>query len=418
MENIECSKLQECLACGSKSLTSVLDLGNQPLANSYKNSRNEKQKEYPLAINHCDKCFHVQLTHTVNPKLMFDNYLYVSGTSQTMKEHFKWFARFTNEYFSLLNEQKIRPKTILDIGCNDGSQLDAYKESGVMNTDGIDPAKNLSEVSSSKGHKIYCEYFDTEFVKKRLCWGIDSVDNYFYDLIVAQNVFAHNFDPLSFLKNAKLLLSRNGLIFIQTSQADMILNNEFDTIYHEHLSFFNIQSMNALCKRANLKLIDVTKCPLHGNSYIFVISTNLSHVRPAHMENLLDMEKKSGLYDNETYKKYAERCLQIKKDIQNLDTMDYILVGYGAAAKGMTFLNYTGLNLDYIVDDNPLKQDKFTPGRGIPIYSSDKLKFDPHKIMFVPLAWNFFDEIKAKIKEKRSGNYDRFLKYFPKVEIE
>lgn len=413
--------LNDCLACGSHKLSLTLDLGEQPLANSYKDSKEEQQETYPLAINHCQDCFHVQLTHAVNPDLMFKNYLYVSGTSKTMKEHFKWFADYTKEVFYMHNRRYL--SSVLDIGCNDGSQLDAFKKNGrneyvePIATFGVDPAENLGSISSKKGHQISVGYFNSMWVSKNP--GV-------YDILVAQNVFAHNKDPLGFLKAARMAMDDDSLLFVQTSQADMILNGEFDTIYHEHISFYNIQSMYRLCKRLGMYLVDVTKCPLHGNSYIFTIAKHPRHSRPANIHNLIEMERKAGLYSEETYVKYAERANEIAKELKLLlnglankgpNGKDYFFVGYGAAAKGMTLLNYTGIELDWIIDDNPMKQDKYTPGSSIHIVSSNKLDVVKKPIVFIPLAWNFFDEIRAKIKEKRDNPRDVFMKYFPEVKV-
>jgi SAM-dependent methyltransferase len=407
-------KLNHCLACGSENLKLTLDLNNQPLANSYKLSKCEKQDEFPLAINRCNDCFHVQLTHAVDPKLMFKDYLYVSGTSQTMKDHFKWFADYTIEYFKLQNT--FIPYSVLDIGCNDGSQLDFYKEKN-MSTFGVDPAENLYKISSNK-HNVYPTFFDLKFVMDFL--KLHSMQ--LVDVLVAQNVFAHNYDPKAFLTAARNLMSEESLLFVQTSQADMIKNNEFDTIYHEHISFYNINSMNELCKRSGMYLVDVVKCPLHGNSYIFVISRNKNMSRPANIANHIAMERKAGLLSEQTYINYASNCEYIAKKLKDIifacRSVDKTakIVGYGAAAKGMTLLNCTNIDLDWIVDDNPFKQNRFTPGRGIPILGSDSIKTNDNMI-FVPLAWNFFDEIRAKIKSIRPNADDHFITYFPKVEF-
>lgn len=402
-------ELDTCLACGSKNLKLTLDLNDQPLANSFKDTKDEVQDKYPLAINRCTDCYHVQLTHAVNPELMFKNYLYVSGTTQTMKNHFKWFADYAYETYSVYTHTD--PKNVMDIGCNDGSQLNAFKTYG-MKTVGIDPAENLLEKSLSAGHKVYPTFLDSNFVLNH-----DET----YDIVTAQNVFAHNYDPLTFMKCVRKLMHNCSLFFIQTSQCDMILNNEFDTIYHEHISFYNIQSMNKLCRRAGMFLVDVIKCPLHGNSYIFVISRNETYSRPSNIENLIEMEKKSGLYTDKTYIKYANKCVSVVEELQKrIDIFKnyFKIVGYGAAAKGMTLLNYSNIHMDYIIDDNPLKQGKFTSGTNIEICSIDKLNQDFGSVLFVPLAWNFFDEIKTRIKSKRNNPDDRFLKYFPVVEIE
>lgn len=398
--------LDRCLACDHSNLKCVLYLNDQPLANSFL-EKPDVVPVFPLAINVCQNCFHVQLTHAVNPELMFKEYLYVSGTSNTMKEHFKWFANFTTEYYSQFDSLF---DTVLDIGCNDGSQLDEFRNLNVRTT-GIDPAENLAQMSKFKGHKIFVDYFGPDFILSH-----DKT----YDIITAQNVFAHNYAPCTFLKCARKLMHRNSKLFVQTSQADMILNGEFDTIYHEHISFFNINSMNTLCTRAGLYLVDVVKCPLHGNSYIFVISRNPDHDRPAHIQNLIAMEKKKGLMSLQTYANYEGKCLTVVNDL--IKTVEgcrtsHKIVGYGAAAKGMTLLNFSGIVLDYIIDDNPMKQGKFTPGSNIEICSIDRLDTETRPIMFIPLAWNFFDEIKTKIKAKRQNSGDVFCTYFPWVEI-
>jgi hypothetical protein len=213
-------------------------------------------------------------------------------------------------------------------------------------------------------------------------------------------------------------LSDGGYIYITTSQADMILNGEFDTIYHEHLSFYNIRSMNELCKRAGLNLVEVLKHPIHGNSFIFVISK--SKARPSYIDLLLKNEETYHLYDENTYKTYVEECKSIIEafaiEIRNHKTAGKTVIGYGAPAKGNTLLNAANIILDFIIDDNPMKQGLFTPGMRVPIFSSQKLnEYANEDVVFVPLAWNFFDEIQAKIKKLRPDKNDAFVKYFPYV---
>jgi hypothetical protein len=215
-------------------------------------------------------------------------------------------------------------------------------------------------------------------------------------------------------------LKDDGLFFIQTSQADMVRNGEFDTIYHEHVNFYNINSMNELCQRAGMFLIDVVKTPIHGTSYVFIVSNK--NAKSEHVKKLISME--NDLLQERTYIQWANTAKQLTdrflKECEAYRDRGYNLVGYGAAAKGNTLLNYAGVMLDYIIDDNPLKQNTFSPGQNIPVVSSAILeKFtDKDKILFVPLAWNFFSEIKNKITNTRKNNNDRFLKYFPEVQIE
>ena len=389
---MDLTEIKKCLACGSVDLIPVLDLNDQPLANSYKKSKDEPEASYPLKINRCEHCYHVQLTHVVNPDLIYKNYLYVSGTTKTYVDYMGWYADFVCEQFNVF------PQSVLDIGCNDGSQLDKFKSRG-LKTFGVDPAENLFELSS-KNHDVTCGYFDEKYLQP-------------VDIITIQNAFAHNPNPLELLKNCKKNLNIDGLIFIQTSQADMILNDEFDTIYHEHISFYNIKSMMFLCNRAGLNLIDVIKTPIHGTSYIFVISADTS--APANIKNLVEIETNAGLYNKETYTRYSKNCVDMvekfREVVEEHRTNGYKIVGYGAPAKGNTFLNFAKVPLDMIIDDNPMKQGLYTPGSSIGIVGSEVLKsFEEHdRILFIPLAWNFFKEIRERIIKQRNNFNDVFL---------
>jgi len=399
---MNCEIIESCIACGSNDLVSVLDLGNQPLANSYKKTADEFEECYPLAINRCEHCYHVQLTHRVNPDLMFKDYAYVSGTAKTQLDYFEWFADFVSEKYGT------RPINALDIGCNDGSMLNAFQDRGAE-TYGVDPAENLYATSSER-HKVHCGYFT----------GDEWSDK--FDVITCMNAFAHNFDQLELLRNISKRMHKDSLLFATTSQCDMIINGEFDTIYHEHLSFYNIKSIDALCKRAGLNLIDVEKHPIHGNSYIFVISKFKK--APATISNLIAQEQALGLYSESTYSTYAEDCYKnvklFKTVIENASEQGKVIVGYGAPAKGNTLMNFAGIGPDFIIDDNPLKQGLFAPGVNVPIYGSNYLdKYVNDKgLVFIPLAWNFFNEIKSKIKAKRPNGEDYFIKYFPTFVVE
>ena len=395
----------DCLACSSTNLRTVLDLGLQPLANEYHKGSN--LSEYPLRINLCQNCFHLQLSCSVNPDLMFKNYLYVSGTTDTLRKYFDDFAVETTKYLS-------GAKKVLDIACNDGTQLDSYKRMGLQ-TFGIDPAENLYESAVQKGHSIVCDYFNTKTVKK--------FEGEKFDILTAQNVFAHTRFTEDFLISCKEVMHDDSFLFIQTSQSNMVDNNEFDTIYHEHISFFNTNSMKVLVERCGLFLHNVSKTDVHGTSYVFVITKTDRGTRKGVNKNIKS-EKKKGLYDILTYPKYALKCYKatfnLKKNLVKLKKEGYLIVGYGAAAKGNTLLNFGGIDLDFIIDDNPLKQNLLTPGRNIKITSSGVLSgiSENDKIAFVPLAWNFYPEIKSRIKKIRNLKTDIFVRYFPKLIIE
>jgi SAM-dependent methyltransferase len=390
-------RLDKCLCCDSSKLVKILDLNEQPLANSYLKTQDEVEETFPLAINFCGVCTHIQLTHAVDPDLLFKNYLYVSGTSNTLRDYFKEFVSITKRYTD--------GKVVLDIACNDGSQLDAFKEAG-YETHGIDPAENLYELSS-KNHEVICDYYSDSILENK--------KEYYYkfDVVIAQNVFAHNSYPKEFLETCKKMMKHDGVLFVQTSQADMVKNNQFDTIYHEHISFFSIRSMEYLARRAGLYVKDIIKTPVHGNSFVFV----LSKWGP---DQSRQFQTREGTLDTTAMIQYALHCRRIAEDtaqlISDLQQRGHRVVGYGAAAKGNTFLNFSEFKLDYIVDDNPLKHGLYTPGSRIPIVSPDKLKEEKDSFYIVPLAWNFFDEIKTKVSGLTNTSV-KYIRYFPNVEI-
>lgn len=372
------NELKKCVCCDSNDLIEVLDLKKQPLANSY-HTLDAVLEEYPLKLNQCNFCSHLQLSLAVNPRLLFTNYLYVSGTTSTLKEHFKVCAT------DLLNQHP-KAKTVLDIACNDGSLLDEFKKLN-LKTYGVDPAENLTPLTINKGHEVITDYF-----KKNLF-------NTTFDIITAQNVLAHTEDPLQFLIACESYMNEESVLQIQTSQANMIFNGEFDTIYHEHISYFSPASVGFLLKRAGLMLIETKKVPIHGTSYVFTVKKDPLKAYAARVKNTID---------------------SLGSILQKYKDTGHILVGYGAAAKGNTLLNAIGIKLDYLVDDNTLKQGLYTPGTNILISAPSILKnFEAtDKLLLIPLSWNFYEEIKQKITTYRINANDLYIKYFPEIKIE
>ena len=402
----DCRPITECLACGQADLELTLDLGHSPLANNFKDGPSQPEPSYPLAINRCGHCNHLQLTHAVDPSLIYTHYLYVSGTSGTYLEYMDWYANFVREQFDRWPDGGV-----LDIGCNDGSQLNAFKKIKLQ-TFGVDPATNL-HAKSSANHNVVLGFWDEDSASRL---GRD------FDIITTQNSFAHIPDPLAYLKLARDYLRNDGKIFISTSQADMVPNGEFDTIYHEHISYYNAYSMKCLAERAGLYLNDVIKTPIHGTSYIFILSKKPTN--RARVENILAMEQALGLQTARTYTNWAqgvqELVVRLKNQIEEYQHYGYQVIGYGAAAKGMTLLNASGIHLDAVIDDNPLKQGLYCPGTTIPVVSSSYITgiTDRSKVVFVPLAWNFYDEIVKKIRVIRNNDNDMFLRYFPEIRTE
>lgn len=415
----EYTMINNCRICGTKT-ESLLDLGNQQLANSYTKFCKKLdynplhiniENEYPLHLQLCENCFHVQLNCVVSPDLLFKHYVYVSDTNNTLRDYFDYFAlnsilRWSEN--SEVTESDIGEIRVIDVGCNDGSQLDAYtnlsKNSGInITTIGIDPSINIYENISSKKieHDIYCEYFGVETVNK-LNKKYDEVK---FDIITAQNVFGHINNLNEFLTCSKRLLSKNGIILIQTSQKDFIINNEFDNCYHEHLNFFNTNSMKILCEKNGLFLNNVMYHTIHGISYIFEITKKLS--KNSNVVEKLFNEMESGLYNKSTYINYKLKCLKYKNDLHN-KLIDYKLlgkniIGFGSTAEIQVILNFAKIDndmIDYIIDENKLKQNLFTPGSNILITNINSLKTINKDTVIVIMASNFYKEILEKIQFK------------------
>jgi hypothetical protein len=380
------TELFSCLACGDSRIKKILDLGSQPLANDFKET-SDGNEIFPLKLNFCEYCSHLQLSHSVDRSYIFRNYLYVSGTTQTLKEYFLNFAKeATQEYY--LGEGS----TVIDIACNDGSQLDAFKSLG-WTTVGIDPAENLF-FESNKKHNILCDFLLEEHSKFLKA-----------DLIVAQNVLAHTDTPEIFLKICGEI-SNN--VIIQTSQALMIERGEFDTVYHEHLSFFSEKSMMMLARRAGMKLIKTEVTPIHGTSFVFTLSKSGEEVSNPTSPTLEEVLRFAESAKN--------KLVDLDKVIADNRKEGRFLVGYGAAAKGMTVLNALEETLDLIIDDSPMKQNTYSPGKNIKISKIESLNIINKPLTILLLAWNFEDEIRRRISELKIEDV-RYIKYFPEINI-
>ena len=387
--------LNKCVACGGSNLEQFLDLAEQPLANNYHDGTGGGES-FKLGLNLCTDCYHTQLPVSVDPKAMFDHYIYVTGTSQTLRDYCDWFAQF------VVDRENLEQGNILDIACNDGTQLDSFRKLG-WKTFGVDPAKNLFDIALEKGHMVRNAYWPISYPQM--------------DVITAQNVCAHTPNPLDFLEGVKKSLTINGTAYIQTSQSQMYQRNEFDTTYHEHISFFSANSMQTLAKRAGLVLTDIEITPIHGDSYVFVLKHQGAEVKSSVSETIRK-EVKEGRHNPMFYIKFGVNARSIVRKLKDLvekcQKAGTPVVGYGAAAKGMTVLNANDIQLDWIVDDNELKQGLLTPGTNIPIKDRSSLDIDEH-VVVIPLAWNFFAEIKSNVEEIRQDKSTQYVQYFPHV---
>ena len=396
----------KCRVCKREEHMAVLyDFGKQPNANHYLSKKEGSLQEYPLRLDVCRNCYHTQLSYTIPPEEIFSNYIYLSGTSNTMREFFRDFANK-----SIAECGKMGTGTVLEIACNDGSLLDWYKERG-WRTYGYDPAKNIHAISSAKGHDVTVGF-----------WGQDPVPKYPpLDIIVAQNVCAHVPDPVLFLSKCREVMNDNTILYVQTSQSEMIEKGQYDTAYHEHLSFFTVRSMDNAAKMAGLCLDGVEKTPVHGSSYIFRFK--LQSTTDITENEIYKYEKSIGLYDDLLYYVYVEKVNELSEWLNNwrrkLMKQGARMVGYGAAAKGMTVLNSLRWHMpfSYIADDSKCKQGYYATNQKYCIVEPRVLGESNELLAIYVLAWNFIDEIKERVKKIRNGAPTYFIVTYPKKTV-
>ena len=389
-------EVTSCRCCGGTTLCRYLDLGEQPLANSY--HKGEVLPLFPLKVNLCEDCFHSQLSMVVEPSLMFKHYLYVSGTTHTFRKHCEELAADAVKRLAA-----IQPR-VLDIACNDGTLLGYFRDLGCR-VQGVDPAENLRELTKEKNIPVEVGY-----------WGSGMADKLDgdYDIVTGTNVFAHVDNISVFLDECVKVLNDEGMIVLEFPYCDELISKcEFDTIYHEHLSYFLVNSMRALVDRKRLTISDIVTTPIHGGSIRFFISKGSDHCDK--VPDFIDNECTKGLLNKDTYVNFGNQVEKSKVDtlqlVHQLQAADKRVIGYGASAKGNTMLNYFGLDLEYIVDDNEMKWGFLTPGRNIVIKSPQDMA-EEHELYIVILAWNFFDEIVEKI-ESICGKKHHYIRYVP-----
>ncbi|MDB4845573.1 NAD-dependent epimerase/dehydratase family protein [Candidatus Pelagibacter sp.] len=376
----------ECRSCGNNKLKRVVSLGYQPLANNLLSKKDEKCELYPLEVNYCGKCHNCQLSVAVDPKKMFSNYLYTSSTSTSFRNH---FIEASKKY---VKEFKLKSKSsyIIDVGSNDGVALKPFKELGFKNILGVEPAKNLAKLANKNKIKTFNGFLDKKNIKKMKKNA---------DLILASNVFAHS-DNLKEMAECMIqLLSKKGTIIIEVQYLMNTLKDlTFDNIYHEHYNYWSLTSLINFFKPFHVKIFKVEKIATHGGSIRVYLKKNKKIKIENSIKKLLIEENKFGIKDFRTYQKFGEKIYKIRdnviKNIENLKKKSKKIIGYGSPAKATTALNFFNItnSIDFVVEDNKLKQGKFIPGIKIPIKSKSAVK-NKDNIMLV-LAWNFFNEIK------------------------
>ncbi|MBI2674993.1 MAG: class I SAM-dependent methyltransferase [Candidatus Aenigmarchaeota archaeon] len=401
-----------CRLCMGRNIVEVLDLGVMPHAGNFLDKGEVgKEKRYPLSLYFCNDCSLLQILDVIPKEVLFKNYFYLSSVSNTLKKHF-------SDYAEELRRRFIKGKeTVLEIGSNDGVLMSILKDLGIKCI-GVEPANNIADIARSKGLDVVSSFF-TESLAKELRTSMGRMK-----IITASNVFAHIDDMHDVMKGIKLLLEEDGLFIFEVQYAvDLIEKLEYDMVYHEHLCYYSLKSLMPFFEKFGMEIFDVRRTSMHAGSIrVYVKNMNGKELRTSTVDELLKIETEMKLESIETYVDFAEKVRKHGKDLYemlaNLKSKGFKIVGYGASGRANTLLNFCRIGteyIDYIVDESPLRQNRFTPGTHIQIV--DPAKFRSDNVDYVVLfAWSYFDEIMKKECEflKKGG---KFIVVLPQVKI-
>lgn len=363
-----------------------------PLANSLRTATDLTKAEptFPLELALCTKCSLVQITESVPPEVMFDDYLYFSSFSDTMLHHAKELGD------RLIVSRSLDEKSlVVEVASNDGYLLKNYKARSIPVL-GIEPARNIAKVANERGIETISEFFGSELARKLVADGKRA------DIIHGHNVLAHVPDLNGFVSGLAALVKDDGVVVIEAPYLrDFVDRCEFDTIYHEHLCYFSLTALDALFNRHGMTIVDAERTPIHGGS-IRIFAVRGKRERSAITAKMLDQERNDRVGDLDSYKDFSSKAESIRRELRalltKLRTSGARVAAYGAAAKGATLLNFCAIgnsSIEYVVDRSPHKQGRFMPGAPIPIFAPETLMNDPkgRPDYLVVLAWNFADEI-------------------------
>lgn len=387
--------IKKCRICDSDSIATFLELGPQPPANSLRSDLSEKLPIIPLSLCRCDKCSSVQLTETVDPELLFKHYLWVTGTSATAKKYAILF------YAEALKRIHLKNSFVVEIASNDGTFLKLF-QNNKFRVLGVDPAQNIAKKANDAGIPTLAEFFE-EDVARRIVKNEGNAD-----FVFARNVLPHVSNVHGVIAGIKVCLGSRGIGAIEFHYAGDIINGlHYDSIYHEHLFYYSLKSMQYLLQAHGFQPFGLIKSPISGGSLVIYFS-HRENVRCVErtLQQKIEGEEEGGLSKRETWERFANDCRAHKKEFTELIAKEKskgkVLIGYGASARSSTLLNFCKINKEHLVciaDQNSLKHNKFTAGTDILIVSPGTA-FEKNPDAVVLLAWNFKEEILLLLKNK------------------
>jgi SAM-dependent methyltransferase len=390
-----------CRLCDAPLVHTFADLGSSPLANSYltQTQLDEPERFYPLRVYVCDTCFLVQLPQAVAEEDIFSDYAYFSSYSDSWLQHAHRYAEHMIERFGIDETSKV-----VEIASNDGYLLQYFKERGVAVL-GIEPATNVASAAQKAGIATLVEFFGLETAHRLRAEGEEA------DLLVGNNVLGHVPDLTGFVEGLKVLLKPGGVATMEFPHLLRLMESgEFDTIYHEHLSYFSLIAVERPFAQAGLTLFDVDELPTHGGSLRIYARHAEDDSKPvtSAVHELRSRERSAGFERMEVYESFDERVRDVKRRLLEFliraKREGASIVGYGAAAKGNTLLNYCGIRrdfLDYVVDRSAHKQGLFLPGSHLPILAPGVVsETKPDYLLILP--WNLRDEIMEQMSHVRA----------------
>lgn len=385
------TRRETCRICGSRNLHGFLDLGRTALANRFlgREQLDENEPDFRLDVHFCEDCTLVQLLEIVDADVLFRDYIYVSGTSETMRRHFADFADSVRERFQFPDGS-----LIVEAASNDGTFLSNFEGHGLRLV-GVEPATNIAQIARDRGIETVNEFFGAETGRQvREEYGAAKC-------VLATNVFAHVDDVDSFVDGADAVMAEDGIFIFENSYIrDTLDGLQFDSVYHEHMSYYSITALTELFRRHEMEIFDVERTSVHGGSIrVFVQRKDGPHPITDTPERMRREERDAGICDVSTYMEFGARVYALKDEImtllRKLKSEGKQIVAYGSSAKGNTLLNFFGIGsdlVDYIVDKNPMKQGTYSPGMHIPVLPTEKLREDQPDYALI-LAWNFTEEI-------------------------